>query len=351
IQVKNASGTALSTTSISYDQTGVTITSGTPSHVSVTGSRGNATTVTYSGQNMGTLTRTYSYYDTGLVNVATDVNSTQTSYVYNSTGCANSLPTTVTVQLPTPLSRTMAWNCTGGVMTQSKDENGQPTNYTYNDANYWRPRAIEDPTTATTTLSYSTNPSAIESTLNFNGTTSTVDTRTTFDGLGRVHISQRQQGQGSTNYDSVETDYDPLGRPYRVSVPYNAGAGGPYPGSTYTTTLYDALSRPKQVTDGDGGTVGYQYPSNDVLVVVSSAPNDQHSTKSRQFEFNGLGQLTSVCEVTSATGYGTCAQTSAATGFWTRYTYDVLNDLTGVTQNAQSSSTQTRSYTYDGLTR
>src|SRR5208337_880002 len=34
IQVKNASGTALSTTSISYDQTGVTITSGTPSHVS-----------------------------------------------------------------------------------------------------------------------------------------------------------------------------------------------------------------------------------------------------------------------------------------------------------------------------
>jgi RHS repeat-associated protein len=43
--------------------------------------------------------------------------------------------------------------------------------------------------------------------------------------------------------------------------------------------------------------------------------------------------------------------TPAATGFWTRYTYDVLNDLTGVTQNAQSSSTQTRSYSYDGLSR
>src|SRR5881296_1075082 len=103
---------------------------------------------------------------------------------------------------------------------------------------------------ATTNISYSTSssPFAVESTLNFNGTSSTADTRTTLDGLGRVHISQRKQSQGSTNYDSVQTDYDSVGRPYRVSVPYSAGAGGTYGGSVFTTTTYDALGRPLSVT-------------------------------------------------------------------------------------------------------
>jgi RHS repeat-associated protein len=55
--------------------------------------------------------------------------------------------------------------------------------------------------------------------------------------------------------------------------------------------------------------------------------------------------------VTSATGSGSCAQTSAATGFWTQYSYDVLNNLIGVTQNAQSGSKQTRTFSYDGLSR
>jgi RHS repeat-associated protein len=35
----------------------------------------------------------------------------------------------------------------------------------------------------------------------------------------------------------------------------------------------------------------------------------------------------------------------------TKYTYDLNNNLTGVTQNAQSSNTQTRSYSYDDLNR
>ena len=349
ITVENAGGTTASQTSTSYDQTAVTVTSGTPQHVAVSGSRGNPTTVSVTGQNMGGLTRTYAFYDTGNVQTATDVNGGQISYVYNSTGCPNSFPTAV--NLPMTLSRSMTWNCAGGVMTELTDENGQPSSYTYNDLNYWRLTAITDQTGATTSLAYYTNPSfAAESTLNFNGSVSTVDTRTTFDGLGRAHITQRQQGQGSASYDSVETDYDLLGRPYQVSVLYGAIAGGLYSGSTHTTTLYDALNRPTLVTDADGGTVASSYSSNDVLVTIGPAPTGEN-TKQRQLEYNGLGQLTSVCEVTSATGSGTCAQTKAATGFWTRYTYDVLNDLTNVTQNAQSSGTQTRSYTYDGLSR
>jgi RHS repeat-associated protein len=58
-----------------------------------------------------------------------------------------------------------------------------------------------------------------------------------------------------------------------------------------------------------------------------------------------------LCEITGATGSGTCAQTSSQTGYWTKYVYDANNKLTSVTQNAQSSTTQSRSYAYDGLGR
>src|SRR5215469_2089958 len=58
-------------------------------------------------------------------------------------------------------------------------------------------------------------------------------------------------------------------------------------------------------------------------------------------EYDALSRLTSVCEITSVSGSGTCGQTSPQTGFWTLYSYNPLGKLTGVTQNAQTSSTQT----------
>src|SRR3989454_3305303 len=199
-------------TTLSYDQTTPTAPSGTPQHVAISGSRGNLTTATYTTQGTSTISRTFAYFDTGLVQTATDVNLAQTTYTYNSTGCANSLLTSIS--LPLSLSRSMVWNCTGGVATSATDENTKTTSFGYNDPNYWRLKSITDPSSAVTNISYFTVPFASESTLNFNGTTSTVDSRTTLDGLGRAQIVQRRQGQGSTSYDSVETDYDSVGRPW-----------------------------------------------------------------------------------------------------------------------------------------
>src|SRR3989441_234654 len=204
--------TVAAQTTLSYDQTAVTATSGTPQHVAISGSRGNLTTATYTTQGTSTISRTSTYFDTGLVQTATDVNAAQTTYTYNSTGCANSLLTSIS--LPLPLSRSMVWNCTGGAATSVTDENTKTTSCVYNDPNYWRLKSITDPSSAVTNISYFTVPFASESTLNFNGTTSTVDSRTTLDGLGRAQIVQRRQAQGSTSYDSVETDYDSVGRPW-----------------------------------------------------------------------------------------------------------------------------------------
>jgi RHS repeat-associated protein len=66
--------------------------------------------------------------------------------------------------------------------------------------------------------------------------------------------------------------------------------------------------------------------------------------------------LTSVCEITSASGSGAgaCGQSNPQTGLLTKYTYDALGNLLTVTQNAQPGAiggTQTRTYAYDGLSR
>jgi hypothetical protein len=71
-------------------------------------------------------------------------------------------------------------------------------------------------------------------------------------------------------------------------------------------------------------------------------------------EYDGSGRLTSVCEVTTLPGSGTCGQTNSKTGYWTAYQYDVLGDLTKATVNYQAFGTgweQPRTFTYDGLGR
>jgi YD repeat-containing protein len=113
---------------------------------------------------------------------------------------------------------------------------------------------------------------------------------------------------------------------------------------------YDPLNRVSQVTDGGGGTTKYTYTENDVLVAVTPAPSGENA-KQWQYEYDSLRRLTSVCEITSAQGSGTCGQNNPVTGYWTKYTYNPLGQITGVTQNSQSSSTQTRSYSYDLLGR
>jgi len=297
------------------------------------------------------LTRNSTYYDTGNIDVTTDVNGAQMTYNYPdaTATCGNAFPTKV-IEGISSLYRTMTWNCTGGVETSVTDENGQPTTYTYhNDPYFWRMDAVTDPENNTINLTYA-NLTSAESSLNFNSSTSTTDILATLDGLGRTHVTQRKQSPGATTYDSVETDYDGLGRPSRVTVPYSGTAGLPNGSAPATTATYDALSRPFVTTDGGNGTVTLSYSANDILQTVGPAPTGEN-TKRRQSEYNGIGQLTSVCEITGLSGSGTCAQNTSATGYWTKYGYDAAGRLLTVTQNAQSTQAQARSFTYDDLGR
>jgi hypothetical protein len=128
VTIKDSSNNVLAQTTYSYDETAVMATTGTPQHGGVNGARGNLTTLATQVNASQTLYRKFTYYDTGTVNASTDVslssttNGATTTYVYGSgTSCGNSFPTQV--NLPLSLSRSMTWNCTGGVQLTVIDEN------------------------------------------------------------------------------------------------------------------------------------------------------------------------------------------------------------------------------------
>jgi RHS repeat-associated protein len=354
VTVTNGSGATVSQTNYNYDQGTVAATSGTPQHTSISGSRGNLTSANYYTSGSTVLTKSYTYFDTGKVQTATDVNGAATTYVYpdpNST-CGNAFPTSVNE--PLSLSGSFTWNCTGGVQTSVHDENGQPTTVTYNDPYFWRPNAVTDPLSDQTSITYQPNPSyccpwMVATAMTFNNNNSVVEDVQYKDGLGRTYVDQHWQGPGSSSLDSVSYTFDSNGRPYSVSMPCVISWAQTC-STPKTTQTYDALNRPLVTTDGGGGTVSYSYTNNDVFITIGPAPSGEN-TKRRQLEYDALGRLTSVCEISSLPGSGTCGQNSPQTGYWTKYTYNALGQITGVTQNAQSSSTQTRTYVYDLIGR
>jgi len=307
------------------------------------------------------LTSSVTYNANGTVNVATDVNGAQTTYgTLSNYTCNGNFPTSVSE--PLSLTRSMTWDCVGGVPKSITDENNQTTTYTYFNSTsgyadpFYRLLYVTnppDPTTAYVT-NYTYTPTTFESAMNFNGSVSTSDSLTTTDGFGHTLYAQTRQGQGSSTFDTIQYTYDSSFRLYTTSISCSTGAGQPC-STPVTTTTYDGLSRVQQVTDAGTGYVKYNYApagtyQNDVLTTVGPAPTGEN-LKQRQLEYNALGWLTSVCELTSPTnGGGTCAQTATQTGYWARYSYSGLGQLTNIIQNAQGTS-QTRGYKYDGLGR
>ncbi len=355
----STSAVTVSSTSYTYDQGTPATTSGTPQHVSITGSRGNLTTLATQANSTTTLYQVFSYYDTGNLKTVTDRGTTTsgganvTTYTYsNATAtCGNAFASGVSE--PLSLTQSYTWNCIGGVMVTATDENSSVATWDYtSDAYFWRPDYTEDWLSYKTTYAY-TGQTTVESTLLFNNENSVSDLRTTVDGFGRPILNQRGQTPSPTEYDSTESCYNIMGQASFASMPYQSSSVSttcpPATAPPGITTTYDALGRLYTVTDGGSGTVSYSYIKNDVLQTVGPTQNFI-----KQFEYDGLGRLTSVCEVTTGTTAwpgGACNQSNAKTGYFTTYAYDALGNLLKVTQNAQSSTTQTRTYTYDLLSR
>src|SRR6266481_3553915 len=300
------------------------------------------------------LAKSATYNTNGTVHTATDTNGTQTTYTYGD--CNGLLPTNASTTIGSVnLSQSTVWDCNAAVPTSTTDANGKTTTYNYVQAGVADPfyRMLNMVDAAGNSTYYTFTPTSFESAITFNNGGSTVDVLTTTDGFARPLLKQTRQAPGSANFDTVQYTYDLDGRLHTTSIPCSALAGSGC-STPITTYQYDGLNRPTLTTDGGGGTLTYTYTPTgtkyDVTVTAGPAPAGEIA-KSRQMEYDGLGRLTSVCEITSGSGSGSCAQGSSKTGFWTKYTYDALGRLLTAIQNAQSGSTQTRTFTYDDLGR
>ncbi len=357
VTVKDGSGTIKAQTTYNYGNT-VTGTTGTPQHTTPPYTdRGNLTSVSSLTTGASTLSKSFTYYDTGNINVATDVNGATTTYKYGSgTSCGNSFPTEIDLPITSPALLTQyTWNCTGGVTATSTDVNGRPTTYEFADPNYWRLTKVDKPNGGSTTYTYNTSTAPWDiATSSQQTSTASVTNDTVFDGLGRV--SKTELTSDPVDDDVVDTAYDTLGRVASVSNPHRS-TSSPTDGTTSYT--YDALGRTTLITLPGGATTGTVYYHN-------SLNRYSEGIATQEFmQVDGLGRLTSVCErALSGTGALANGDTPIATycnsdyysypAFKTTYAYDVLNNITLVTQNDQNggpTKAQTRSYTYDGLSR
>jgi RHS repeat-associated protein len=290
-----------------------------------------------------------SYNTNGTVAISYDVNypvnGAKTTYTY---GACNGLRPTL-ISLPLSLTRSMTWDCNGDVITSVTDENGQITsfNHTTNSVAdpFWRIKAVIDPLTNATNYTYTATTT--ERAMLFNSSASTDDVTTTIDGLGRTIDVQGAQAPTPTSFDTVSQQYDAAGHLYSTSLPCSVGAGALCPSTPATTQTYDGLNRPLVTTDGGGGTETKTYLKQDVLSTLGPPPTGENA-KSRQYEYDGLGRLTSVCEVLTSGGTS-CGQKTTASGYLTSYTYSV--PTAGGSQVVVTQGAETRTYVYDGLGR
>ena len=213
-----------------------------------------------------------------------------------------------------------------GQPVDGEDRNGVVASGTYND-NLDRPtqirRAAGTAITSQTTFTYDdTNRVITSSSDRDTNNDNLLVTSVLFDPLGRT-IETRQY-EGGTNYIATQSQYDTLGRLYKTSNPFR-----PWLGETavWTTVAFDALGRTISVTTPDNAVTATSYNGNSVTVT-------DPALKKKKSVTDALGRLRQVYEDPDTLNY------------LTSYEYDVLDDLTTVTQG-----TQTRTFVYDSLKR
>jgi RHS repeat-associated protein len=143
-----------------------------------------------------------------------------------------------------------------------------------------------------------------------------------YDGLGRT--TETRVYEGGTNYIATQQQYDALGRAFKTSNPFRPWQSE---SAVWTTAGFDALGRVTSVTTPDNAVVSTSYSGTTVTVT------DQNS-KARRSVTDALGRLKEVYEDPNGLNY------------LTSYSYDTLDNLTGVSQG-----TQTRTFVYDSLKR
>jgi YD repeat-containing protein len=252
-----------------------------------------------------------------------------------------------------------------GLTKWVKDPNGQSsglkTEMEYNDS-LLRPTKVTAPNGHQTVTEYGAGTSASTRWVKVR---SQIDAdrwregRTYFDGLGRPVRTQSIDDDGDVFALSC---YDTMGRVSKATNPfrnYSTQDCTTTTGLDWTTNTFDTVGRPRKVTTPDNAVVETTYSlatsGSQIGTVVTV---EDQADKQRRSITNALGQLIRVDEPDNSSTTGSLGSLTAPNQP-TIYTYDTLNNLTGVQQvgnttaecGGASSCAQTRTFTYDALSR
>lgn len=357
-RVKDSSGTVVAQTQTSYDETSSyplltytgTITAWSDPSTNI---RGLATTAGAWLNTTGSYLQTHAQYDQfGNVRNAWDALGNKSEVTYSST-YNYAYPTSASTAAPdstgvhgstTALSTSATYDTHAGLMASLTDANGQTTSYAYDSMN--RPVTITRPTGGgATNFAYGDTPGDLYvRTRTDIDATHVAETYQYYDKLGRACRSFLNEG---STYAISDTQYDSMGRSWRVSNPYrdNTLAAAINPDGYWTTNAYDYLGRVTSVTTPDSAVVTSVYSGSTSTPLGPVVTVTDQAGKLRRSLVDALGRLARVDEPddSSTTGsLGTVASPTQATS----YSYDVLGNLLGVTQGSQ-----TRTFVYDSLKR
>ena len=312
-----------------------------------------------------TMSNTYGLY--GNLATSTDGRGKITQFFYDD--ATHALPTSVVVDPQNGTgtqTTTAAYDFSTGLVTSQTDINGQVSTISYVNQllgtvdPFGRPGFTEAPQVningtnhkrrVTTTYLDSARQLIVETDLNAQND-KLLKTRTTSDQLGRPVLTE--QTEDGTNYTlSVRNAYLDMGRVMLTSSAMRSTAAST---DSWTRVTKDTAGRVKEVVTFGGATQPAWSGTNGIFTGAVTTDYDTQFTtvtdqagKKRRSMVDALGQLIRVDEPDPNGNLGTTTSPAQRTD----YGYDMFGNLTTVTQpDAAIQVTQTRTFTYDSLSR
>jgi RHS repeat-associated protein len=359
-----------------------------PAYSASNTTRGNPTTVTriwndtVNGISKQPLPTQFAYDIAGNVVSEIDPRGVQHTYGYADNVGNNSyaFPTSVTSYTGlngsgTALSASVTYNYSIGKPISTKDVNGNTSTYQYSTSSnctnitsvnssggmattdcadpFDRLDYVSHPDGGSTTIAYTDTPGSfsVQSSVAQSSGTPIVTT-TGYDGLGRKSFTQLSENDGSSIFSTYA--YDGRGRQQCASLPFRSASPTACSATPATTTAYDGLNRPVQVTESDGSNT---YTSYGASQTAAGTPGYQTLVQDpanfwKRSTADGFGRLIEVQE-NPKTWLGSTVGNGSLPTYTTTYGYDLLDDLTSVAQTDPTANLYTisRSFTYDSLKR
>lgn len=270
------------------------------------------------------------YNNFGLVTQSKDANGNPINYIYDNYGL---YPTSVTNALNQTTQ--YVYSYASGKIIQATDPNGSVLKNTYDGfARILKTEQPDETSPATlvikTFYAYNDVPGAVNvRQINYLDSLNAVDAYNYYDGLGR--LLQSKKSAESNNFSTKDFIYDNRGNLQKESLPYFSNTlARTAPTSTsqlYTTYAYDTLNRKISETNAIGAT-SFAYRNWQTTITDANG-------KQKDFIYDAYNNLVQVKEHNRANIYTT------------NYAYDGMGNLTNITDALGN----VRNFAYDGLAR